>query len=135
MGPYDDIINLPHHISRRHPQMPPENRAAQFAPFAALTGYEDAIGETGRLTEAEVELTEDEISVLNEKLTALEAVLREQPRTEVQVTYFEPDLYKAGGEYRTITDTVRRIDHYRKCLVMESGDVIAMNRLKEIVWE
>lgn len=115
--------------------MPPENRAAQFAPFAALTGYEDAIGETGRLTEAEVELTEDEISVLNEKLTALEAVLREQPRTEVQVTYFEPDLYKAGGEYRTITDTVRRIDHYRKCLVMGSGDVIVMNRLKEIVWE
>lgn len=135
MGPYDDIINLPHHVSGRHPQMPPENRAAQFAPFAALTGYEDAIGETGRLTEAEIELTEDEITILNEKLTALEALLREQPRTEVQVTYFEPDLYKAGGEYRTITDTVRRIDHYRKCLVMGSGDVIAMNRLKEIVWE
>lgn len=127
---YADIIGLPHHVSQIHPPMPMLNRAAQFAPFAALTGYEAAVEETARLTEDEVYLDESEIAVLNEKLVRLEAVLPEHP--EVQITYFRPDEKKAGGSYETITGIVRKIDHAAQCLLMDSGDKIPFTRLTAI---
>ena len=94
---YDDIINLPHHVSTRHPQMSMYDRAAQFSPFAALTGYDDAIQETGRLTEQKIELDEETLEKLDERFQILQEHLGEQP--EVRFTYFKPDERKEGGAY------------------------------------
>ena len=102
---YSDIIDLPHHQSRTHPRMSLLNRAAQFAPFAALTGYGDAIDETARLTDRRVELSEAEQIELNAKLKRLGARLPAQ----AEITYFVPDARKAGGRYVTQTLTVRQI--------------------------
>ena len=127
---YADIINLPHPVSKKHPPMPLLNRAAQFAPFAALTGYDAAVEETARLTEDEVYLDESEIEVLNEKLSRLEAALPQRP--EVQITYFLPDKKKAGGSFETFTGVIRRIDRIEQCLVTESGERIPLERLMAI---
>lgn len=102
--PYDDIINLPHPTSERHPRMPMANRAAQFSPFAALTGYGDAVRETARLTDRRVELTEAEKSVLDAKLQQL------APGASAEITCFQPDGKKEGGAYLTVTGVVKRID-------------------------
>ena len=99
--PYDDIIRLPHHVSQNHPQMSLRDRAAQFAPFAALTGYEAAVGETARLTAERRELDAQEAEELNRRLAALIARLPERP--EVTVEYFVPDDRKAGGAYVSVT--------------------------------
>ena len=96
--PYDDIIDLPHHVSKSHPQMSMYNRAAQFAPFAALTGHDAAITEAARLTDAELELSESDAEVLNRKLAYLQS-LDEKPT--ISVTYFVPDDRKKGGSYHT----------------------------------
>lgn len=96
---YDDIIHLPHHVSARHPQMPPEERAAQFSPFAALSGHEEAIRETARLTEDCALLDEDRREELNEQLLVLRE--REDREPEIAVTYFRPDVRKSGGAYVT----------------------------------
>ena len=101
---YDDIIYLPHHVSKRHPQMSLYNRAAQFAPFAALTGYEEAIIETARLTAPKVDMMEDNQQLLDRKLVLLSHSLREQPT--VSITYFQPDKKKSGGQYLTITGVI-----------------------------
>ncbi len=127
---YDDIIDLPHPVSKTHPPMPLLNRAAQFAPFAALTGYGEAVEETARLTEDEVYLDESEIEALNQTLIQLEAALPQHP--EVQLTYFRPDPAKKGGAYCTIHGTVKKIDRYKKSLLMESGEEIPMGRLMQI---
>ena len=127
---YADIINLPHPVSKTHPPMPMLNRAAQFAPFAALTGYEAAVEETARLTEDEVYLDESEIAALNKKLARLEAALPQHPA--VQITYFRPDEKKSGGSYETVTGTVRAIDRITQCLFMESGEKIPLVRLMAI---
>ncbi len=103
-GPYDDIIDLPHPTSERHPRMPMANRAAQFSPFAALTGYGDAVRETARLTDRRVELTEAEKSVLDAKLQQL------APGASAEITCFQPDGKKEGGAYLTVTGVVKRID-------------------------
>ena len=124
---YGDIIDLPRPVSRTHPPMPMLNRAAQFAPFAALTGYDAAVGETARLTEEEVYLDESEIAALNEKLARLEAALPNPPA--VQITYFRPDERKSGGSFETVTGTVRTIDRITQCLHMESGERIPFARL------
>ena len=104
-GKYDDIIHLPHHTSSRHPRMSMADRAAQFSPFAALSGHEDAIRETARLTTERAELSESRKEELNEQLVWL----REHPdaRERVTVTYFRPDAKKAGGAYVTVTGAVR----------------------------
>ena len=94
---YDDIIMLPHHVSKRHPQMSPLNRAAQFSPFAALTGHEDAIQETARLTDSFVEMDESRKSQLDGQLGLIRDNLDAQP--EIEVTYFQPDEKKSGGAY------------------------------------
>ena len=121
---YKDIINLPHHISSVHPQMSMESRAAQFSPFAALTGYEDAIKETGRLTEERIELEEAERCGLDRKLRLLQERIGDRP--EISVTYFRPDVRKKGGAYGTVTGRVRKIDLPGRSLVMEDGSRIAV---------
>jgi len=101
MGKYDDIIDLPHHVSTTHPHMPMIDRAAQFMPFRALTGYEDAVQETARLTDEQVELTEDEKAVLDMRLQRLADEIASRPT--VTLTYFQPDRKKSGGTYVTAT--------------------------------
>lgn len=125
---YDDIINLPHPTSVNHPRMSLYDRAAQFSPFAALTGHDAAIKETARLTEHKIELSEDTISRLNEKLQ----IVSDHLETEVTITYFVPDERKSGGAYVSHTGTVRRIDDYEHTLVMTDKTVIPIEQISEI---
>lgn len=118
-GKYDDIIHLPHHVSQTHPQMSMHDRAAQFSPFAALTGYGAVIRETGRLTETRPELDEDAKSELDRRIALLSALLENRPL--VTVTYFQPDARKEGGACLTITRVVQKFDEYHRVLVMEGG--------------
>lgn len=127
--PYDDIINLPHHVSERHPQMSMYNRAAQFAPFAALTGHDSAITEAARLTEAEEELSESDAEVLNRKLAYLQS-LYEKPT--ISVTYFVPDDKKEGGSYHTATGIVKSVEPDKGVLQFEDGTGIPVIRIKDI---
>ena len=129
---YDDIIHLPHHISQNHPQMPLRERAAQFAPFAALTGYESAVGETARLTSERRELDPQEAEELNRRLTELAARLPDHP--EVTIEYFVPDERKSGGAYVTVTGRVRHISVPEKVLVMEDGSVIPLEDIDSVVF-
>lgn len=112
MGKYDDIIDHPHHVSTVHPPMSLLDRAAQFSPFAALTGYDDAVRETARHVDRKIELDEDQKS-------AVDAALREAAGRTATVVYFVPDERKAGGRYETVTDAVRKVDAYTATLVME----------------
>ena len=131
--PYDDIIHLPHHVSQNHPQMPMLDRAAQFAPFAALTGYEAAVGETARQTAERRELDTQEAAELNRRLATLISRLPDRP--EVTIEYFVPDDRKAGGAYVTVTGRVRHVSLPERVLVMADGtvigleDVVAMTRV------
>ena len=116
---YDDIINLPHHVSSKHPQMSMMNRAAQFAPFAALTGHAAAIEETARLTDEQMELADEDNEILNQKMTYLRENLHEHPT--ITITYFEPDKKKAGGKYKSIEGLLQNIDDYTQTIVLKSG--------------
>ena len=129
-GKYDDIIDLPHHVSYRHPRMARIDRAAQFAPFAALTGYGAAVAETARLTEGQRELDETALALLNEKLRMLADATGEPP--QVTITYFLPDTRKAGGAYVTVSGTVRAVDEYAHTVTMEDQTVIPMGHIREI---
>lgn len=104
---YNEIINLPHHVSKTRPQMPMSDRAAQFAPFAALTGYDSAIRETGRLTDEKIELDEEALTALDMKFQLLVKAIDEEP--EASVTYFKPDQRKDGGAYLTETGTIGKL--------------------------
>ena len=126
-GKYDDIIDLPHHVSTRHPPMSMRRRAAQFAPFAALTGYGAAVNETARLTEKAVTLDEDTLTLRDERLHILLSHLDERP--VVTVTYFVPDERKDGGRYVDVTDAVVKIDEYEKVIVTENGTRIRWERI------
>ncbi len=127
---YEDIIDLPHHVSRKHRQMPLLDRAAQFAPFAALTGHEAAIKETARLTEEEIELDENSKELLDFRLQQLQEHLSEHP--EVAVTYFKPDEKKAGGAYETVTGVVKKVDDYAGELVFTDGKRIVLGTIIEL---
>jgi len=129
-GKYDDMLRLPHHVSSRHPQMAPADRAAQFSPFAALTGFGAAIRETARQTESRRELDESEKAALNETLLRLQDC--PPPRPAAAVTYFKPDERKEGGTYVTVTEPVRKLDPYELVLVLQSGAVIPIEDLYEI---
>ena len=122
---YDDILHLPHHVSKTRPQMPMRDRAAQFSPFAALTGYDAAIRETARLTQARIELGEEALSALNAQYQTLTARLAQRPT--VRLTYFTPDARKAGGAYRTVTDAVRKTDDVNRLIILQSGVRIPMD--------
>ena len=121
---YEDIMRLPHHCSLRHPAMPRENRAAQFMPFAALTGYEAAVSEEARLTDRKMELDDEALSALNERLRMLDEMLPDAP--EVTVIYFVADRKKAGGAYVSLFGRVKRIDPTQGKLVMRDGTVILL---------
>ena len=127
---YDDIIDLPHHVSRKHPQMPLLDRAAQFAPFAALTGHESAIKETARLTEEEIELDENSKELLDFRLQQLQEHISECP--EVTVTYFCPGEKKAGGAYETVTGKVKKVDAYAGELVFTDGRRVELKSIVEL---
>ena len=116
MNKYKDIINMPHHISKNHPQMSLEARAAQFAPFAALTGYSEKINETTRITYKKIKLSEQEQEVIDRRLHLINKKLKEKP--EVIVTYFIKDKNKVGGAYITKTGIVTKIDLYLKCIYL-----------------
>ena len=130
MGEYDDIINLPHHVSRKHPQMSIHDRAAQFAPFAALTGHGEAIAETARLTDRKIELDDYERLKLDEKLLILQEHIMEMP--EISVTYFCPDEKKEGGKYVTVTKALRKINVVDRTLLMEDGMQIRIEDILEV---
>ena len=127
---YDDIINLPHHISKKHPQMTLEARAAQFAPFAALTGYDDEVKETERLTNRRIELDDEAKSILDNKIQIILEQISQRP--SVSITYFLPDTKKAGGEYVTITGTIKKIDGYNQVIVLENRIEIPINEIIDI---
>lgn len=130
MGNYDDIIHLPHHISDRHPQMSALDRAAQFAPFAALTGHEAAIAETARLTEPKAELDETRKEAINSSLLLLREQMPAAP--EIAVTYFVPDARKEGGAYLTCAGAVRKLDETAYNLIMHNGTVIPIDDIYEL---
>lgn len=131
--PYADIIHLAYQKSSRRPRMPIHHRAAQFAPFAALTSHEGAIKEVARQTTDQIELDESSIQQLNEKLQVLKNHLRHQP--SVKLTYFQPDERKLGGAYVTLTGNVRRIDEVHQLLVMSQDISIPLSNLLDIECE
>ena len=112
---YNDIIGLPHHVSQTRPQMSRRNRAAQFAPFAALVGYEESINETGRITEDRIELSETNLAILDKKINILKEHLKEN--IEISITYFVPDELKSGGSYKTDKIIVKSIDEINRLLI------------------
>ena len=130
MDSYEDIINLPHHVSERHPQMSMRGRAAQFAPFSALAGHSEAIEETARLTDSQMELADEDAFVLNQKMATLREIVNEHP--SICVTYFEQDKKKAGGKYKTIEGQLQNIDDYNLSLVMRSGEVVPLKSVLDI---
>lgn len=130
---YEDIINLPHHISKKHRPMPREARAAQFAPFAALTGYESDVNEAARYTGKRRELGEYETERLNRRINEIRDGIH--GNTEVIITYFKPDEKKAGGEYLNIGGRVKKIDDYGRTLTLASGALIPLDDISEIVFK
>lgn len=130
MGKYDDIIGLPHHVSATYPHMPMADRAAQFMPFRALTGYEDTVRETARYTDERIELTEDEKALLDTRLQTLADEIAGQP--QVTVTYFQPDKKKAGGAYVFTTGQLKKIDDYEGTLILTNGQRIPIADIMDI---
>ena len=128
--PYEDIINLPPHISKKHPQPTMMDRAARFAPFAAITGYEEMVLEEARITEERIDLDEGTLSILNEKLNMIQEFIDEKP--EIKITYFEPDKKKSGGAYIDITGTVKRIDEYEHLVIMTDGKKIRVEDIYDL---
>ena len=122
---YNEIMSLPHHVSKTHPQMPMSDRAAQFSPFAALTGYDSAIRETGRLTDERIELDEEALMALNMRYQLLMDSLKESP--EVRITYFKPDERKSGGAFLTVSGIVKKVDDYERMITMRDGVVIPLD--------
>ena len=130
MSRYDDIINLPHHVSTNRPRMSMHDRAAQFAPFAALVGYDDTVAETARLTESRPELDEQEQRELNARLCELADHIQEHP--EVRVRYFVPDERKSGGAIVEICGTVKKLAAADNTLVLTNGTIIPISDIVEL---
>lgn len=132
-GPYDDIINLPHHVSKTRPQMSRADRAAQFAPFSALAGYGAALVETARLTDRRIELEEDDRAALDRKQRKLMERIGERP--EIAVTWFVPDVRKDGGQYITSVGRLKRIDEVRRVMVLMDRTEIPLDDVFDIETE
>lgn len=128
---YDDIIELPHHVSKKHARMSIHDRAAQFSAFAALTGHKAAIQETERLVDKKIELDENEIQLLNEKLSMVYESLDQHP--EVEVTYFIKDSRKDGGKYVTMEGCVKKMDLYQQLLIFDDGTKVPVEDVVEII--
>ena len=131
MGRYEDIINEPRHVSSKHPPMPSSARAAQFAPFAALTGFEEEIDEAGRLTDERPLLSDDDVNRLNEIISGLSLRLSEEP--EVEISYFIPDEVKKGGTVKTLRGRLRFIDMFRRLIVLSDGSRIPSDMVTDII--
>lgn len=129
-GAYDDIIDLPHHVSTTRPRMSRLDRAAQFAPFAALTGYGAAIKEKARLTDERVELGEYELMELNAGIHILTERIDEYP--QVEITYFKPDEHKDGGAYLTVKSRAKRLNEYDRFILLEDGTEIPFDDIYKI---
>lgn len=129
-GEYDDIINLPRYVSMKRPHMAPMNRAAQFSPFAALTGYDAAIQEAARLTDGRVELDEYSKDALRDRLQIIADRIAEHP--EIEITYFQPDIMKNGGSYVTATGAAKKIDEYNRIVIMADGTTIPIDEIVAI---
>ena len=127
---YDDMIYIPHHISPTKPQMSMADRAAQFSPFAALTGHDAAIRETARLTDKKIEMSEDTLNALNRKFQILTGYIHD--RSEVSITYFRPDERKAGGSYVTACGVIKKIDTVHRVIYMMDGTLIPADDVSDI---
>lgn len=132
---YDDIIHLPRHVSRKRPQMPIEDRAAQFAPFAAVVGHEASVKEAARLTDEKRDLDEAEKTVINEQLNEIQVRIQDQNENgvEVEIEHFKADALKSGGHYVVCKGRVKKIDVYTRCIYMMDGTVIAIDDVFRIV--
>ena len=137
-NPYADILHLPHHQAADRKHMSMYDRAAQFSPFAALTGFDGVIAETGRLTDRKIELSESDKVLLDQKLTLIDEVIRAGQHPEITVLYFTPDTRKTGGAYQEHTGSVRQIDPIERTIVFladngrSAGKTIAIDDVKEI---
>lgn len=137
-NPYSDIIHLPHHKAPNRPHMSMYDRAAQFSPFAALTGFDGVIAETGRLTDRKIELSESEKILLEQKLTLIDDVIQDKHHPEITVVYFVPDYLKDGGEYEEYTGKVRHIDKVERTVVFlaangrSAGKAIKIDEIKNV---
>ena len=127
---YKDIINLPHHVSSKRPQMPMLDRAAQFSPFASLTVYDDAIHETGRLTDEKIDLSEEDKKTLDRKQQILSEKLSDHPA--LTITYFVPDAKKSGGAYVTKDGNLKKIDEFERWMMLTDGTKIPLDDVSDI---
>ena len=130
---YDDIIEMDHHISKKHPQMSLYAHSAQFAPFAALTGYEDAVKETGREVGERIDIDDELKNILETKIQILTEKINK--KVETTFTYFLPDLTKNGGEYISVTGIVKKIDSYNQKIILEDNTEIFVNDIIDISGE
>lgn len=130
---YDDIIMFPHHVSKKHPQMSPLNRAAQFSPFAALTGHDAAIQEVQRLTDSFIEIDESREIELNEQFSFIRENLDKQP--ELKITCFQTDEKKSGGSYITVCGRIKKIDEYNRQIVFIDGTILPIGYIFSIQGE
>ena len=128
MNKYDDIINLPHHTSATRQRMSTHDRAAQFSPFAALTGYDGVIEETARLTDEEDAASDESTAILDRKLRLLNDIAGEHPY--IEITYFIPDERKSGGRYETIYGYLKRIDENERCIILQDKQTIRFDRIR-----
>lgn len=133
MNKYDDIIDLPHHVSKTRKPMSLYNRAAQFAPFAALTGYDDAIEETARLTETKVELSDELKNDLNQKINFIKNNKKVHP--EITIKYFVRDNKKSGGIYKSLTSIIKKVDDFNKCLIFADNTNVYFDDIISITWQ
>ena len=137
-NPYADILTLPHHKASNRPQMSMHDRAAQFSPFAALTGFDDVIAETGRRTDQKIELSESQMTLLNQKLNLIDDAVQDGYHPMVTVVYFVPDAKKEGGSYQEYTGKVRQVDSAERKLVFlaanerSAGKEISIDDILEI---
>lgn len=125
---YEDIIDIPHHTSSKHPRMTIEARSAQFAPFSALTGYNEAVKETARVTEEKIEIDDGLKIVINNKLQIINNNIKDNPK--VSITYFIKDKNKEGGEYITIRGTIKKLDSIKELVILEDKTIIP---IKDII--
>ena len=137
-NPYEDILRLPHHKAANRKHMSMYDRAAQFSPFAALSGFDGVIAETGRLTDRQIELSESEKVLLDQKLTLIDDVIQDKFNPEITVVYFVPDYLKEGGEYQEYTGKVRKVDPIERTVVFlaangrSAGKTIRVDDITEI---
>ncbi len=130
---YEDIISMQHHISVRHPHMSMIDRAAQFSPFAALSGHSEAVNETARLTDSRVELDENVKVILDEKLAILQEKIKSNPL--IVITHFEKDIQKSGGRYISTQGIIRKIDTYERRIILQDGTIILIDDIYDISGE